>query len=308
MATTEADVLGRYERRLTEKYRFGLHVIIDHMSCLVSLFHRAQTELKSLEALAQKKLPQMLPFLNLVHDKINVVTQATPLFLGYDHLLAYIKILQQEKQSFDPRPQPWNALRLYDTDYQDQFATKVDVFTTLTQELDVHVREFHVQVERHASLLQLLSQKREAMYAILQQVQNQQLPTNQKKHKAELKGLYERSLVKYKQALQAGPIKLEKQIQHEIRHFTAHLRCMVLPHWRVCHTVRRANAEVSPESPLSSRQLELVEAFISVVMHLHDHVGDFCRHTHKNDWSKEEAMAALTLEIQELAAADGLVV
>ncbi|RHY21833.1 hypothetical protein DYB25_004937, partial [Aphanomyces astaci] len=114
------------------------------------------------------------------------------------------------------------------------------------------------------------------MYAILQQVQNQQLPTNQKKHKAELKGLYERSLVKYKQALQAGPIKLEKQIQHEIRHVTAHLRCMVLPHWRVCHTVRRANAEVSPESPLSSRQLELVEAFISVVMHLHDHVGDFC--------------------------------
>ncbi|RHY31792.1 hypothetical protein DYB32_004502 [Aphanomyces invadans] len=303
MATeaTEGEVLGRYEQRLAEKYRFALHVIIDHMACFVSLFHHTQIELKSLEALAQKKMPQMLPFLSVVHDKINYVTQATPLFLGYDHLVTYIKVLQQEKHNFDPRPQPWNALRLYDNEYQgicvicgavplrdnihhpvfdslpDQFASKVQVFTTLYQELDARLPEFLVEVERHAPLLQLLSQKREDMFALLRKVHAaNHLPQNMKKHKAELKSAYQRSLVKYKHALQASPIKLEKQIQHEIRHFTQHMHSMVARHWQICHTLTRANAEVTPDCSLTARDVQLIDDFIKDVLRLHDDVGDFC--------------------------------
>ncbi|KAF0691984.1 Aste57867_16890 [Aphanomyces stellatus] len=275
--STEGELLGRYERRLSEKYRFGLHAIIDHMSCLLSVFQHAQTELGGLESLAQKKLPQMLPFLNAVHGKINLVAQATPLFLGYDHLKAYIKVLQDEKHNFDPRPQPWNALRLYDNDYQDQFASKVHVFTTLYQELDTRLPEFDAEVERFAPLLKLMSQKREDLITLLREGHTaNNLPVNMKKHKADVKLAYQRSLLKYKHALQASPIKLEKQIQHEIRHFTQHMNSMLQPHWLVCHTLKRANAEIATDKDLTDRARQQIDTFVDQVLRLNDDMGEFC--------------------------------
>jgi hypothetical protein len=115
---SDDELLRRYERHLVEKYRFALPEIIDHMCCFVNIFRYAQDGLEILEPLAAKKLPQMKPFLQEVRDTLSRITQATPLFLGYNQLHAYSKVLHTNMKSFDPRFQPWNALRRHDIEYQ----------------------------------------------------------------------------------------------------------------------------------------------------------------------------------------------
>ncbi|CAK4078838.1 unnamed protein product [Aphanomyces euteiches] len=159
----------------------------------------------------------------------------------------------------------------------DHFADKILVFTMLCEELDEKLPVFQASIEAHAAPLKLLTQKREDMLSLLREGHNaSKLPTNMKKHKADVKLAYEKSLLKYKEALQASPIKLEKQIQHEIRFFTQHLNSMLAPHWNICRTLKRANAETSRDETLTAHERQLVDDFLEEILRLNDEIGDFC--------------------------------
>ncbi|OQR84562.1 hypothetical protein ACHHYP_13244 [Achlya hypogyna] len=275
---SEGELLGRYERRLVEKYRFALMDIIDDLCSLLNLYRVAQSELDALEPLVAKKMVQLLPYLRGARDKITLLTQATPLFLGYDELVGYLKVLEAESKAIDPRPQPWNALRLYDKDYQEHCAARIDKMTALYIKLSNHIPTLRADIETHKAVLKIMTQKREDLVQLLREcVETNQLPANLKKHKSELKVLYTRSLAKYKTALQATPLKLEKQIQFEIRSFTESLQELVAPHVAIAKTLQMANATVhNAAERFSAADLDAILALREVLLRIDDDAGEFC--------------------------------
>jgi hypothetical protein len=108
---SEGETLGRYERRLVEKYRFALVDIIDSMCSVLNLFRVVQAELDAIEQVAAKKMPQLLPFCRTAREKMALLTQVTPLFLGHNHLVAFTAALATDVHAFDPRPQPNGSTR-----------------------------------------------------------------------------------------------------------------------------------------------------------------------------------------------------
>ncbi|EQC34280.1 hypothetical protein SDRG_08053 [Saprolegnia diclina VS20] len=277
-AETETELLGRYERRLVEKYRFALVDIIDDLCSLLNLFRVANGELDVLEPLAAKKLAQLCPFLRNARDKIALLTQATPLFLGYDDIMSYSKLLEIEIKALDPRPQPWNALRVYDKEFQEHFAVRIDKLTALYLKLAAHIPTLRQDMETHGSVLRILTRKRNDLVTLLREsMATTHLPANAKKHKSELKQWYQRSLAKYKTALQATPLKLEKQIQFEIRSFTESLNGLLAPHAEIAKTLRVANASVLNDAGrFSDADLGAILSSREAILRFEEAPGEFC--------------------------------
>ncbi|OQS03035.1 hypothetical protein THRCLA_04652 [Thraustotheca clavata] len=277
-AEGEGEILGRYERRLVEKYRFALSDVIDTMCSLLNLLRVAQGELDELEILATKKMTQILPYLHVVREKISLLTHELPLFLGYNHIIMFIKLLEGEIKPIDPRPQSWNALKLYDKDYQELFAHRIDKMTTLYLKMAELVQTLGQDVVKHKKVLDIIARKREDLVALLREcVATSRMPTNTKKHKSELKAWYNKSLAKYKQALQATPLKLEKQIQFEIRSFTESMNELLQPHAAISKIVKLANAIISnPNSQLTEQELTVIYTCIEKLLCLNEDPGEFC--------------------------------
>ncbi|KDO19080.1 hypothetical protein SPRG_21452 [Saprolegnia parasitica CBS 223.65] len=244
-AETETELLGRYERRLVEKYRFALVDIIDDLCSLLNLFRVATGELDVLEPLAAKKLAQLCPFLRTARDKIALLTQATPLFLGYDDVLSYSKLLETEIKALDPRPQPWNALRVYDKEFQEHFAVRIDKLAALYLKLAAHVPTLRQDMETQASVLRILTRKRNDLVALLREsMATTHLPANAKKHKSELKQC---------------------------------LNALLAPHAEIAKTLRVANASVLNDGGrFSDADLGAILSSREAILRFEEAPGEFC--------------------------------
>jgi len=124
---SEGELLGRYERRLVEKYRFSLRGVIGNLCVVLKLLESVKNEVNGIENNVKKKFPQIQSFFNQMLEKTTNITNAIPLFVGYDQLVKFAVLMKEEIKYFDPRAQSWNSLRLYDKDYQG----KVCVFMFL---------------------------------------------------------------------------------------------------------------------------------------------------------------------------------